>query len=86
MAKHTMERIINDDLKLKVYKKVKAQLFSEATKEKKKKRIKILVKIALDDMHGPILWHDEKVITIQAVQNHQNDRILCKNIKTIPVE
>ncbi len=35
-------------------------------------------------MKGPIFYTDEKLFTVQAVHNAQNDRILAKNSKDIP--
>ena len=36
-------------------------------------------------MHPPVLWIDEKLFPVQAIYNHQNDRIYAKSKDSIPV-
>ena len=38
-----------------------------------------------DGMQPPVLWTDEKLFTVQAVHNHQNDRIYAINKDDIPL-
>ena len=69
----TMQNVLKKDLKVSPYKKCKAQLLSEATKAKQMSRAKLLLRELNDGMHLPVLWTDEKLFTVQAVHNHQND-------------
>ena len=59
---------------------------SEATKKKRLDRAKVLVKKLVDGTQPQVLWTDEKLFTVQAVHNHQNDRIWLPDINMVPVE
>ena len=82
----TMRRLLNDDLKVKPYKITKRQLLSDITKKKRLERAKLLLQKILDGTQPPVLWTDEKLFTVQAIHNTQNDRIWAKNKESIPVE
>ena len=47
---------------------------------------KVLVKKLVNGMQPQVLWTDEKLFTVQAVHNHQNDRIWLPDINMVPVE
>ena len=64
----------------------KRHLLSEATKKKRLDRAKVLVKKLVDGTQPQVLWTDEKLFTVQAVHNHQNDRIWLPDINMVPVE
>ena len=81
-----MRRLLKNDLQLKAYKITKRQLLSAATKKNRLKRAKLLLNRLLDDTQPTILWTDEKLFTIQAIHNPQNDRIWMKNKESVPVE
>ena len=68
----SMQRILKDDLQSYPYKFTKRHLLSKATKKKRLDRAKVLV--------------NEKLFTVQAVHNHQNDRIWLPDINMVPVE
>ena len=68
------------------YKFTKRHLLSEATKKKRLDRAKVLVKKLVDGTQPQVLWTDEKLFTVQAVHNHQNDRIWLPDINMVPVE
>ena len=40
----------------------------------------------VDGTQPQVLWTDEKLFTVQAVHNHQNDRIWLPDINMVPVE
>ena len=82
----TIHRVLRDDLKVKPYKKVKRQLLSEASKLKRLQRSKILLNFLHDGTQLPILWTDEKLFTVQAIHNTQNDRNWIESRNSIPVE
>ena len=68
------------------YKFTKRHLLSESTKKKRLDRAKVLVKKLVDGMQPQVLWTDKKLFTVQAVHNHQNDRIWLPDINMVPVE
>ena len=82
----TMRRLLKNYLQLKAYKITKRQLLLAATKKKRLERAKLLLNRLLDDMQPTILWTDEKLFTIQAIHNPQNDHIWMKNKESVPVE
>ena len=82
----TMRRLLKNDLQLKAYKITKRQLLSAATKKKRLEKVKLLRNKLLDDTQLTILWTDEKLFSIQAIHNPQNDRIWTKNKESVPVE
>ena len=82
----SMQRIFKDDLQSYPYKFTKRHLLSEATKKKRLDRAKVLVKKLVDGTQPQVLWTDEKLFTVQAVHNHQNDRIWLPDINMVPVE
>lgn len=81
----TMQKVLTSDLNLSPFKKTKAQLLSEATKTKRLQRAKLLLEKLRDGTQPPVLWTDEKLFTVQAVHNHQNDRIYAVNKRDIPL-
>ena len=64
----------------------KAQLLFEPIKIKRKDRAKILLKKLTADMQPLVLWWNEKLFTLQAIQNPQNDRIYGRYKEEIFVE
>ena len=82
----SMQRILKDDLQSYPYKFTKIHLLSEATKKKRLDRAKVLVKKLVDGTQPQVLWTDKKLFTVQAVHNHQNDRIWLPDINMVPVE
>ena len=81
-----MQRIVETDLNLIPYNKVKVQLLLNGTKAKRLTRSKVLLGEVRCDMKLPIPFTDEKLFTIQSVHNTQNNRILAKNKKDIALE
>ena len=81
----TMQNVIKIDLNLLPYKKTKVQLLSQAAKNKRLERGKFLLEKLEDSMQPPVLWTGEKLFTVQAVHNHQNDRIYAVNKDDIPL-
>ena len=81
----TMQRLQKDDLHVYPYKFTKRQLLSNATK-KRLDRAKVLIKRLVVGMRPQVLWTDEKLFTVQAIHNHQNDRIWIPNKDMVPVE
>ena len=82
----TMQRLLKDDLHVYPYKFTKRQLLSNATKKKRLDRAKVLIKRLVVGTWPQVLWTDEKLFTVQAIHNHQNDRIWIPNKDMVPVE
>ena len=82
----TMQNVLRKDLKCFPYKKVKRQLLSDPTRDKRLKRARLLQKRLKDCTQPMVLWTDEKLFTVQAVHNSQNDRVWGRSIAQIPVE
>lgn len=81
----TMHRLCRKDLGMHPYKLQKCQLLSEATKMKRLERSKKLLKRCKDGTLHNIIFSDEKLFTVEAAFNHQNDRILSQSIEAIPI-
>ena len=82
----TVQNVLEKDLKCYPYKKVKRQLLSGPTRKKRLKRARLLLHLLQDCMQPPVLWTDEKLFTVQAIHNAQNDRVWARNVKNIPKE
>ena len=81
----TIQNVLKKNLKCHPYKKVKRQVLSRPTREKRLQRARLLLKL-LKDCTQPVLWTDEKLFTVQAIQNPQNDQVWSQNIGKIPAE
>ena len=82
----TMQNVLKIDLNLSPYKKTKVQLLSQAAKTKILERGKLLLEKLEDGMQQPVLWTDEKLFTVQAVHNYQNNRIYAVNKDNIRLD
>ena len=82
----TVQNVLEKDLKCYPYKKVKQQLLSGPTHKKRLKRARLLLHHLQDCMQPPVLWTNEKLFTVQAIHNAQNDRVWARNVKDIPKE
>ena len=74
--RESVRRIVKNELGLKPYKLQKVQLLTEKMKEIRVQRSQLLLKRAAGQ---DVLFTDEKIFTIEAVHNHQNDRIWAEN-------
>ena len=80
-----MQHVIKKDLKLCPYKKTKPLLLTQGAKTKRLQRAKLLLKKLGDGTQPPFWWTGEKLFTVQAVHNYQNDRIRAANKQDIPL-
>lgn len=72
IKRDSVRLIVKNELGLKAYKLQKAQLLTDAMKKVRVQRCRLL----LQRPAGPeILFSDEKIFTIEAAHNHQNDRL-----------
>ena len=74
-----MQKVLTCDLNLYPFKNTKSQLLSEATKTKRMARAKHFLEKLRDGTQTPVFRTDEELFTVQAVHNHQNDRIYAVN-------
>ncbi|QQP54764.1 Uncharacterized protein FKW44_007703, partial [Caligus rogercresseyi] len=81
-----MRKIVRKDLGVKPYYLQKRQFLSDATVGKRLERTKVLRNWLKIRTRISIIWTDEKVFTLQAAFNCQNDRILAKDIRQVPVK
>ncbi|QQP49028.1 Transposase, partial [Caligus rogercresseyi] len=86
MSEGSMRNLVKKDLGMTPYKKIRLQLLSEATIEKRRERGRILLNKLKSGTQGPVFFTDEKLFTVQAVYNSQNDRILAKSSADILVK
>ncbi len=84
--KVTMWRIVRKQLKMTPFKNVCLQLLPEAARLKWRERSKLLLDHHDSDLLGPIFFTDEKIFTVEAFHNFQNDHILVRSFKDIPTE
>ncbi len=80
----TMWRVCHVDLGLKPYKNQQCQVLSAASKTKQLERSRHWLK-NLKDSTSPVFWTD-KLFTIQAVHNHQNDQVLGPNKEALGIK
>ena len=76
-------RVCRKDLGTYPYKLQKCQILSEATKRKRVQTAKGLLKRHKDSMLKNLVFSDEKIFTVEAAFNHQNDRVLSKSLLAI---
>lgn len=84
MSARSMRRVVKEDLGLKAYKFQRRHLISEASKKKRLDRGKKMLKEIERAGQKSIIWSDEKVFTVQAVNNPQNDRVYAANPGDLP--
>ncbi|QQP48832.1 Transposase, partial [Caligus rogercresseyi] len=84
--REVMRKIVREDLGVKPYHLQKRQLLSDATVDKRLERSRVLRNWLKSRTRISIIWTDEKVFTLQAAFNSQNDRILAKDIRQVPVK
>ena len=80
----SMHRMCKKDQGTYSYKLQKCQMLSEVTKQKRVQRAKGLLKRHRDSTLKNLIFSDEKIFTVKAAFNHQNDRVLSKILLAIP--
>ncbi|QQP54656.1 Transposase, partial [Caligus rogercresseyi] len=84
--REVMRKKVREDLGVRPYHLQKQQLLSDATVDKRLERSKVLRNELKSRTRISIIWTDEKVFTLQAAFNGQNDHILAKHIQQVPVK
>lgn len=80
----SMHTVCRKDLGTYPYKLQKCQMLSEITKQKRVQRAKGMLKRHEAGTLRNLVFSDEKLFTVEAAFNHQNDRILAKSMNAIP--
>lgn len=81
MHHKTMQKILKDDLGLKAYKKQKTHGLSE---KNIKNRVQRARKILRRHAGHNIIFSDEKLFTLEATLNKQNDRVYGTSLQDVP--
>lgn len=84
ISRTSMHRIFKKDLRLTAYKKQSRQLLSAATKQKRHDRGKKMLAEMQRAVGHVFVWSDEKIFTVEAVTNTQNDRLYAHNAGELP--
>ena len=83
--KKTFRTIIKDGLKLSPLKMTNRHQLTALKKQKRMERAKIFLNGMKDGTDaGEIISSDEKILSVEAQFNSQNDRILAKSVDSIP--
>ena len=81
ISQTTIRRVVKEDLGLKALKMQHRHLTSAASKQRRLDRGKKM----LEEMQGAtdkvLVWSDEKIFTVEAVFNLQNDKSLCHEFR-----
>ena len=73
--------IVHDRLNCHSYRLQKSYALAEETKETRVRRCRELLRRAADNRHLSFVFSDEKLFTVDAVYNRQNDRVLSQTIQ-----
>ena len=84
ISRSSMHRIFKNDLGLTAYKKQPRQLLSAASKQKRHDRGKMMLAEMQRAVDNVFIWSDEKIFTVEAVTNTQNDRLYAHNAEDLP--
>ena len=85
ISHESVRTIVEQDLKMSPYKIRTRQLLTDLQKRKRKERAKILLNCLKGGTEkGKIVFSDEKLFSVEAKFNTQNDRILGKSPKDLP--
>lgn len=84
ISKSSMHRVFKDDLGLTAYKKQPKQLISAASKKKRLDRGKVMLEEIQRATDTVFIWSDEKMFTVEAILNRQNDRLYARDAQDLP--
>lgn len=79
VSRETMRRIVKLKLGLVPYRMQKAAILSEKNKKVRLERVRGLLARTRSGEHKRTLFSDEKLFTVEAVYNPQNNRVLAKS-------
>ena len=84
----TIRNLVHKDLNFRSYELQKRHSLSTCitAKENKRKKVKaILDRVKFHD-HPPIIFSDEKIFTVEATVNRQNNRIFTGDLSAVPID
>uniref|UniRef100_A0A3P8TI71 Paired domain-containing protein n=1 Tax=Amphiprion percula TaxID=161767 RepID=A0A3P8TI71_AMPPE len=84
ISRTSLRRIVKQDLGLKALKMQHRQLISAASKKKRLDRGKMMLQEIQSATDKVMVWSDEKMFTVQAVVNSQNDRVYAHSAQHLP--
>ena len=85
VSEKTIRNIVKTDLKMLSFKMQTRQHLTDLQKEKRLAWAKILLnKLKTGTDMSKIIFSDEKLFTVEAIYNQQNDRVLAKSSADIP--
>lgn len=84
ISQASMNRIVKEDLGLKAYKVQRRHLISAPSKLKRLDRGKKMLEEIHSAADNVFIWSDEKMFTVQAVTNIQNDRVYAADARDLP--
>ncbi|ETN73030.1 hypothetical protein NECAME_18540 [Necator americanus] len=81
ISERSVRRIVSENLGLRSYRLQSCHALSEENKKTRVIRCRKLLERAAQGRHRSFIFSDEKLFTIEAVYNRQNDRIISPNIR-----
>ncbi|CAG4973152.1 unnamed protein product [Colias eurytheme] len=75
VSRKIVKKVLNEDLKLRAYKKKSGHLLNARLKEIRLKRSRVTLKRYAKNRHRDILFTDEKIFDIEEKYNKRNDRV-----------
>ncbi|CAO4377463.1 unnamed protein product [Caenorhabditis nigoni] len=81
MSRFSMTNIVKSKLKQKSYRVTRAAILSEANKQKRLQKAKMLLAGTRDGEYLVTVFSDEKLFTVEAEFNPQNHRVLAHDIQ-----
>ena len=86
ISEASMRRLIKEDLGMTSYKIKKRQFLNEAKIEKRLTRSTLLLRWLEMWNRISVIWTDEKLFTVEAAFNRQNDRVMAVSIEDVPMD
>ena len=83
ISRSSMQRIVKNDLQLCPYKKQSRQLILEPSKQNRLHRSKLIFQEMERDAGKVFIWSDEKMFTVEAETNKQNDKVYAISSKDL---
>lgn len=80
ISRTSLRRIVKQDLRLKALKMQHRHLISTASKKKRLDKGQMMLQEIQSAANKVLVWYDEKIFTVQAVVNSQNDRVCVQHL------
>lgn len=83
-SRKTIGKALRDDLGLKALKKTKRHMLTAKQKKARVQKCRSLLRRHAGESWKSILFTDEKIFTVEASLNRQNDRVYARSVADIP--